>query len=370
MTMWMTIFAIGLALLITCIFVLIKKIRKFDRRMSFWWGLLIVAILFGIFFLIWGLINAVIIILHLVGIWIICDIAGSIIRKAGRKRQKAEPTLYIEGIIALAITFVYMSIGWYLANNVWLKEYELSTDKNTGVENFRVVGFGDAHMGTLFGAEKLSEHIDTINAQNPDIVVIVGDFIDDATTKEVMEQSCAALAKIESTYGVFYAYGNHDAGYNSASKRGYSPDDFERCLKEAGVHVMKDDIENIVGNIYLVGRNDTQVHTRKSARELAEMIPEGGYSIVLDHEPNDYANEEAAKFDLVLSGHTHGGQIIPVTRVGELIGANDKTYGYERRNQTDFIVTSGIAAWEIRFKTGCKSEIFVVDVSAKSGETA
>ena len=51
-----------------------------------------------------------------------------------------------------------------------------------------------------------------------------------------------------------------------------------------------------------------------------------------------------------------GGQLIPITKVGEWIGANDATYGYERRGDTDFIVTSGISAWSILFKTGCKSE--------------
>ena len=66
----------------------------------------------------------------------------------------------------------------------------------------------------------------------------------------------------------------------------------------------------------------------------------------------------------MVSGHTHGGQFFPVTYVGEWIGANDRTYGHEKRNGTDFIVTSGISCWELPFKTGTKSEYVIIDVKS------
>ena len=69
--------------------------------------------------------------------------------------------------------------------------------------------------------------------------------------------------------------------------------------------------------------------------------------------------------DLVLSGHTHGGQLIPINRVGELLGANDRTYGRETREGTEFIVTSGISDWALGFKTGTKSEIVMISITGK-----
>ena len=84
--------------------------------------------------------------------------------------------------------------------------------------------------------------------------------------------------------------------------------------------------------------------------------------IVLDHQPTDYAAEAAAEVDLVLSGHTHGGQIIEMKLASLLMGANDRTYGTEKREKTDFIVTSGIADWAIKFKTGTKSEYCIVNI--------
>ena len=96
--------------------------------------------------------------------------------------------------------------------------------------------------------------------------------------------------------------------------------------------------------------------------ELVSGLDKNKFIIVMDHQPNDYGKEAKARVDLVLSGHTHGGQLFPLNKVGEWIGANDKTYGIERRGQTNFVVTSGLSDWAIRFKTGTKSELVVIDV--------
>ena len=89
------------------------------------------------------------------------------------------------------------------------------------------------------------------------------------------------------------------------------------------------------------------------------------YMIMLDHQPSDYEAEADAGVDLVLSGHTHGGQMLPINKVGELLRTNDRTYGYEKRDGTDFIVTSGISDWALKFKTGTKSEYVVINISEK-----
>ena len=100
-------------------------------------------------------------------------------------------------------------------------------------------------------------------------------------------------------------------------------------------------------------------------KELVSGLDPQKYTIVLDHQPHDYEAQEEAGVDLVLSGHTHGGQLFPVNYVGEWTGENDKTYGLEKKGNTNFIVTSGISDWAIRFKTGCKSEFVIVDIQQK-----
>ena len=69
----------------------------------------------------------------------------------------------------------------------------------------------------------------------------------------------------------------------------------------------------------------------------------------------------------MLSGHSHGGQFFPFNNIGVLTRQYDRSYGYERREGTDFIVTSGISDWSLIFKTGCKSEYVVIDVHGTDG---
>ena len=101
--------------------------------------------------------------------------------------------------------------------------------------------------------------------------------------------------------------------------------------------------------------------------ELTQGIDPDKFSIVLDHQPRDYAAQAAADVDLVLSGHTHGGQLIPLMQLSNLfgLGGNDRVYGQETRDDTTFIVTSGISDWAIKFKTGCFSEYVVIDIEGK-----
>lgn len=107
-------------------------------------------------------------------------------------------------------------------------------------------------------------------------------------------------------------------------------------------------------------------NARAEMTELVKELDPDKFSVVLDHQPNDYQNQTTAEVDLVLSGHTHGGQLFPLNKVGEWIGANDKTYGLEKRNKTNFIVTSGLSDWAIKFKTGTKSEFVVIDIKRKT----
>lgn len=74
------------------------------------------------------------------------------------------------------------------------------------------------------------------------------------------------------------------------------------------------------------------------------------YKIVIDHQPTDYTNEANSNVDLVVSGHTHGGQLIPLNIINTYVSVNDFVYGYKKIKNTNFIVTSGISDWKIKLK--------------------
>ena len=308
-----------------------------------------------------GTINAAISILHLMAVWLVCDGVSKVMeKKRGKKFTK-----YYAGIFALGITAAYLICGWYLANHVWRKAYIVETEKPVG--SLRIVQFADSHVGNTFSGEGFQRWVDDMQAEHPDIVVVTGDFVDDDTSKEDMEAACAALGSLQTTYGVYYVFGNHDKGYYGPAYRGYSGADLVAELEKNGVRVLQDEIVLLGEQFYLIGRQDRSQDQmgmpRATMEELTAGLDPDKYSIVLDHQPHDYAAQAASGVDLVLSGHTHCGQLLPFNPMGEWMGLDDKRYGLERRGNTDFIVTSGISDWAIQFKTGCRSEYVVIDVA-------
>lgn len=243
--------------------------------------------------------------------------------------------------------------------------YALESDKLDG--SLRVVQISDSHIGATFHADGFSEYIEEINALSPDVVVVTGDFVDDDTTKEDALGACAALGKLNTKYGVFFVYGNHDKGYYSAESRGWTYAELRDALIANGVEILEDEARLIDDRFYIVGRRDRSDGryggARKSADTLLQPLDKSKYIILLDHQPADFDAEAAAEANLVLCGHTHGGQFIPINHVGEWIGENCLRYGHETRENTDFIVSSGISNWTFKFKTGCVSEYAVIDIN-------
>ena len=373
MGMWIAILivaiamlGVGVAYMTVCFsrFSLIKKLAGDSNAKGRIFGLLCVVILGAALCLTLSLVNAVIVIVNLMLFFIIANIIAFAVRKALKKERR----LYIEGALALIACGVYLCVGYYLANGVWEKNYILETSKSTG--DIRIIQLADSHIGTTFDGEGLNKYIDEMNEKHPDVVVVTGDFVDDGTMKQDMVDACKALGRLETKYGVYFCYGNHDKGYYSNERRGYSKDDLEAELEKNGVTVLEDETVLLDNRFYIIGRADKSEElenrngSRKSISELMQGLESDKYTVVLDHQPNDYTAEAEAGADLVLSGHTHGGQMLPINRIGELIGANDFTYGHKRIDGTDFIVTSGISDWEIAFKTGCRSEYVVIDIKA------
>ena len=341
-------------------FSFIRRLTKGKKFLRFLTGLILVIGLVFVTGKSMGSINAEICILHLMVIWLLCDGISWVLEK--KRKKKFEK--YYAGALAIGVTVVYLACGWYLAHHVWRTAYALETEKQ--VESLRIVQFADSHVGSTFDGESFLELVKKMQAENPDIVVVTGDYVDDDTTKEDMVAACAALGTLETTYGVYYVFGNHDRGYYGPDYRGYNGSDLIAELEKNNVIVLQDEAVLLGEDFYLIGRKDRSEEQlggyRASMEELTAGLDPEKYSIVLDHQPHDFDAQASAGVDLVLCGHTHGGQLFPFHRMGQWTGIDDKSYGLETRGSTSFIVTSGISDWVIKFKTGCRSEYVVVDV--------
>ncbi len=364
------IFALIIGIIIIIILLMLLCIMKKFKKFNFvkkiagerkWLLRLICAvpvfiiIVFGYF----DLVNTFITVLHLIMFWTLCDLIGLIINKLFHKEFK----IYWQGALAMFITAVYLCIGWYYAHNVWQTNYNLKTTKDLGMDSLRIVQISDSHLGATFHWQGFAKHMKEIEKTNPDIIVVTGDYVDDDTTKEDMVKCTEILGQTKTTYGIYMIYGNHDKGYFNS--RDFSVVDLEKELEKNNIILLEDEVKLIDDKFYLVGRQDRSMQNRMSADELTKDLDASKYIVMLDHQPNDYDNEEKTSTDLVLSGHSHGGQMFPIGITGELTGANDKTYGLEVRNDTTFIVNSGISDWAIKFKTATFSEYGVIDIKTK-----
>ena len=398
--MWAFIFIFMFAAFIAACIYLITRVRKFvwvdklakDRK---WLSILISALTCVVFIVVlsltMGYINAIIVTIYMILFWLVCEFAFWLVGKVkNRTKSTADETtknntiknnaessvkpkkrkIYYAGVAAIIITIVYMSWGWYQAHNVWQKDYTIHTDKEVG--SIKLALIADSHTGTTFDGDGFAEHVKEIQAQNPDAVLIAGDFVDDDTSLSDMKKCCVALGTLDTKYGVYYVFGNHDKGYYASERRGYDGDDIIAELTKNGVTVLQDQSVLLGDSFYIIGRQDlSEVTDRGGSRadieDLVKALDDDKYQIVIDHQPADYAHEKAAGVDLVLSGHTHGGQLLLIKLFQEItgMGGNDQIYGLENIDGSDFLVTSGISDWAIKFKTGCRSEYVIIDIQGK-----
>ena len=374
----MILWAILMGLLILacagCLFFLISRVKRFrfvkalsHGRKAALWGISAALVLLpsALIWAAWGYMNAIIVLLHLALFW---AIAGPV-QSAVEARRGQSLRRYYAGAAAVLITVLYLTVGFVQANHVWQTDYTVTTEKAVGT--LRVALLADSHVGTTFDGEGLAAHVARIQTQEPDIVVITGDFVDEDTEKADMIAACHALRQLKPTDGVYYVFGNHDKGLYANGQRGYTGDELAAELEQNGVTVLQDETVLIDNRFYLIGRQDASEEldfggSRARIAELTDGLDKSKYAIVLDHQPRDYAAETASGADLVLSGHTHGGQLIPLMQVMRWFHlGDDNIYGLERRENTDFIVTSGISDWAIQFKTGCRSEYVIIDIQGK-----
>ncbi len=361
--MWyFTIVTCSIGLLMAAVYMLIcigrfdfvKKLANGKRWLNIIISFMIFVFMFTAFSIIFSPLNAIMISMNVLFIFMLSALLMKIVKCLSS--HKFKPNL--QGYIAVIFSVVYLSIGYYLDNNVWRTDYSLTTTKNLG--ELKIALIADSHIGTTFDGKGFAEHIKNIEKQDADVLFIAGDFVDDLTKKKDMLTACKALGNTHFKYGVWYIFGNHDEGF--FNKRNFTAADLENALKENGVHIMLDRYELVDDRFYVVGRNDSSFKERKDIVNVMHGIDSEKYIIILDHEPNDYTNEAATAADLVLSGHTHGGQLFPIMYLCDWFNINDRTYGYEKRKGTDFIVTSGISDGQIVFKTGTKSEYVIIDI--------
>ncbi|MEH7388549.1 metallophosphoesterase, partial [Bacillus sp. JJ1521] len=115
--------------------------------------------------------------------------------------------------------------------------------------------------------------------------------------------------------------------------------------------------------IYIIGRNDETDKNRVEIRNLVSSLDSSKPLIMLDHQPNELDAAEANEIDLILSGHTHRGQVFPGNLITGMLYEND--YGILKKGDLHSIVSSGFGTWGPPLRLGTRSEVVLINVEFK-----
>lgn len=310
------------------------------------------------------------IVLHLVVLYLLLDLAAWAVRTAFRARKPGKirllgQKLYGCGLVPIAVTAGLMIYGAVNMGHVVRTAYTVETDKQVG--DYTLALITDTHYGTIQSKAVLREKIAEINAGRPDLVILGGDIVEEGTSKEDMQEVFALLGGLESKYGIYYVYGNHDR-QPYTSRRSYSNEELEQAITANGITILKDSCVEINEDLLLAGREDASqrnVSGRASVEELLEGANRERYTIVVDHQPVEAGENDAQGVDLELSGHTHAGQIWPVGSLLRLIGRMN--YGEYQSGDCTVIVSSGFTGWGYPVRTEKHCEYVMIRIKGNAG---
>ena len=215
---------------------------------------------------------------------------------------------------------------------------------------YRLVMMSDLHLGYHNTRADLARWVDMVNAEQPDLVFIAGDIIDGSLRPLVEEQMAGEFHRIEAP--VYACLGNHEFYANKPLARQF--------YRDAKIHLLIDSAAVVDSTLVIIGRDDRTNPHRKSINELATEARQAvgnPYIILLDHQPYHLEESERAGIDFQLSGHTHRGQVWPISWITDHV--YECSWGSYRRGATQYYVSSGIGLWGGKFRIGTQSEYVV-----------
>jgi len=292
--------------------------------------------------------SSVIVLLYLVILFLVLDL-GRLVHLVPKAWLYHNWYAVISIFILLFGIFLYGNLHYYNKVRVPL---ELKSSKPLP-RAYKVVMLSDLHLGYHNPRQELARWVDLINAEHPDFILVAGDIIDGSMRPLLEERMAEEFHRLKAP--VYACLGNHEfyAGHPEA----------KQFYQDAGIHLLIDETAVIDSSIVIVGRDDRTNMRRKPIKDLMTDVSSlftsysSLFTIVLDHQPYNLDRAEAAGVDFQLSGHTHRGQVWPISWITDRI--YECSWGSHRRGNTQFYVSSGIGIWGGKFRIGTQSEYVV-----------
>lgn len=261
--------------------------------------------------------------------------------------------LYHNGCTAAGVAafmILLLGYGYWHFHDKYRQPLVLDTQKSisdaAGVREKKIVMLSDLHLGYHIGRKELARWVDMINAEHPDLVLVGGDIIDISVRPLESGHFASEFKRLKAP--VYACLGNHEYYANELRARHF--------YEEAGIVLLRDSVAMVDG-ITVIGRDDRTNGHRKPLSELVKLAGAGYYTILLDHQPYHLEEAEKAKIDFQFSGHTHDGQVWPVSWITRTL--YEKSFGYIRKGNTEYYISSGMGIWGPKFRIGTRSEYVV-----------
>lgn len=256
---------------------------------------------------------------------------------------------------ALPVSCLLLLYGYINYRHPRVEQIEVTTRRPFAGEGVRAVAISDVHLGYGTGLSSLKRYVKLINDRQPDLILIMGDLIDNSLQPLRREPFLEALSSLKAPLGIYMVPGNHEYISGMEAVADY--------LKGSPITLLRDSVVTLPNGIQIVGRDDRSNRGRKPLSELLARTNPEHPLITLDHQPYHLAAADSLQVDLLLCGHTHRGQLFPLNLLTDYL--YEQSHGFRRWNYAQVWVSSGLSLWGPPFRIGTRSDLAVLEI--KSG---
>lgn len=229
---------------------------------------------------------------------------------------------------------------------------------NDGQKPVKVVQLSDIHIQEKYPVAQLEKIVTKVNNEKPDIVLFTGDLFDNYAKYGPAEEVIAALSRLTAPLGKYAVWGNHD--YGGGAARVYpeflAAADFQ-LLENSGTNVSLPNGKSL----YIAGLDDSLLGNSSITDALADR--QSDYTILLSHEPDKADAVLDQNIQLILAGHSHGGQVkIPFLTIKNVLAEKYFDGFYHLANDTTLYVNTGLGTTKIPARFRVPPEIAVFDI--------
>ncbi|MFT8323111.1 MAG: metallophosphoesterase [Bacillus sp. (in: firmicutes)] len=263
-------------------------------------------------------------------------------------------SILITGIVTVSIFLLILIYGTFNAYSPVIQKYKLTLPKKEGTRSSLTIAMAsDMHFGTLSGNAHLNKLVTMINELQADLILLPGDIIDDDPNPFLKKKMGEKMKNLKAPLGVYGVLGNHEY-------YGKKIPEFLQEMNRIGINIMLDESVLIDNSFVLIGRKDKTDPKRQSIQQLVSEKAENLPLIMMDHQPAALTEAMNEGIDLIVSGHTHRGQMAPNHFITKRVFELD--WGYKQKKQLHAIVSSGFGFWGPPIRLGSRSEIVFIDI--------